>query len=878
MSFPAQNPSAEMKYEARHCLARPGRDSAGEQQIEAKMESNSNRLAGDFLYLVSEYLCDAEKSKFLVSSKSTYLEFFAMQGGIKNIFFESTYKGPFFDEEYRNRRRSYRRRQHTAIVLTSYGFIHRWHYQFGPRHSSGNEKAVEKICHLGISPISGFWLRQIHSIYQAKNSFFILDMNKRLYAFGNNRKKQLGIGIGAGDFIQHPLLIPALADINITSVCCDNPNIISATSDKGEVFIWGALNNGIPTRFSQPRGIPPVLPQSRVADGALQYAHAETTAEEVAAYKIRNQPHGNYISADGKLYTWYQEEVRAFSPFEHSEYLTHQQHIPLEKPIKSHHYLAPPRYYLGDPGDSAIIDNDGTIYTYGLNYKWLLGQGDFSLIEDVPIPRPVLPLCYESVTLVCSSTMHTVTVLTQSNRLFTWGKGLPHRDSLHEESYSSDTNHATWIGGYHHAENRALLEPAHLVVDVNSKILHLKVDDNGLWAAVDAEGNVITWQVAAYSSIIPISYEQCYEDYYYPPRTSQLPLCSALDKVHQEQLEESIIFKGRQHMLRQHAHYGEIKEENASPSLAVNADDIQLYKNINTLISALKKMEDESALEVLQEARYFVDNTNPEDLRCELHCQILKLIKHDGYFQFVAQNNRGWSWCTYYWSSYVKLRLNIAILLKVLTSYYPERASRHAQGLNISKPGTYSADGLFMDIIGTLLKSAESGGFSDHFYTELRSIYYEAVGRRARALRGAAGADLELTAYFRATVSMGLQNELKRVQEKNQEFEGKVARLEREKAELKNENAGLKGENAGLKGRIVELEHENEGLKKSISRRDATTEKVDTSSSMQVRLFGSSTPVHRRTARVTTLSGASGDDASHSSAFKPLNLPSSPGT
>ncbi|XP_046853542.1 RCC1 and BTB domain-containing protein 1-like isoform X2 [Xenia sp. Carnegie-2017] len=124
-----------------------------------------------------------------------------------------------------------------SMVLTSNGEVFAWGYNNSGQIGSGstvNQATPRKVT-------AGIGSKEIFCIACGQSSSMAIDSNGELYSWGYNGNGQLGLGCNTNQ--PNPCRVTGLIGTFVTKVVCGYAHSL-ALSDTGNVFSWGANQNG----------------------------------------------------------------------------------------------------------------------------------------------------------------------------------------------------------------------------------------------------------------------------------------------------------------------------------------------------------------------------------------------------------------------------------------------------------------------------------------------------------------------------------------------------------------------------------------------------------------------------------------------------------
>eukprot|EP01138_Halocafeteria_seosinensis_P009428 gb/GECG01009635.1/.p1 GENE.gb/GECG01009635.1/~~gb/GECG01009635.1/.p1 ORF type:complete len:1214 (+),score=132.34 gb/GECG01009635.1/:1-3642(+) len=263
-------------------------------------------------------------------------------------------------------------------------------------HESGGKRSK---CHGDVTAIA---VGRRHTLYQTRG--------QGVYASGFNGSGQLGIGSTRSVRLA-PSEIPSLHRRQVISIAAGQVHSLCVTSE-GIVYSWGSgrcgqlgLGSKLPSGFKSPTPVPFFRPQSRA------------TGKSASDIKILGSDDPESWLNSQLAYTM--SHLRESGQ---SELLSRRHNTDADE---LGHIIA-----VRAGGDtSAAITSDGTVFMWGSNKAGQCGVGSS---EDVVLPSKLTSLYDWNISDVSLGEEH-VLALSDSGKLFSWGKGLYGRLGLGDE-------------------------------------------------------------------------------------------------------------------------------------------------------------------------------------------------------------------------------------------------------------------------------------------------------------------------------------------------------------------------------------------------------------------------------------------------------------
>ncbi|OQR74148.1 putative E3 ubiquitin-protein ligase HERC4-like [Tropilaelaps mercedesae] len=290
---------------------------------------------------------------------------------------------------------------------------------------------------------------RVEQVASGRNHTLVLTDNGHVYSCGTNNHGQLG---RQGTNVRRPERVPALSQHKIVQVTCGEQHSM-ALSEAGQVFVWGANNNGQlgdpNAKTSDIRGQPSIV--KKLGSATVQIAsggsHCLALADNGTVFawgsnhsgqlglgisgNIQNTPqeivslqgvplsqiacggqHSMALSKSGTLLVWGSNRHGQLGLGD-----TEDRSSPtVVKSLRKYGL----KYITAGEEHSAVLTADGGVFTFGSGTYGQLGHGTRT---DLPTPRKVVDLMGTVVTQIAAGRCHTVCYLPGRGRIYTFGLG-----------------------------------------------------------------------------------------------------------------------------------------------------------------------------------------------------------------------------------------------------------------------------------------------------------------------------------------------------------------------------------------------------------------------------------------------------------------------
>lgn len=245
-------------------------------------------------------------------------------------------------------------------------------------------------------PVSSLCGRVVRSVACGDTHTLVVTGDGELYSFGRNQNGQLGLE--SRDDALAPQRVKALQDQEVISISCGAEHSLAATAT-GEVYAWGWGRYG------------------NLGVGELTDRLLPTKVQGLAGRVIDRVAcgwrHSLVVDKEGRVCTFGWSRYGQLGHGDNEDQL-----VPKQVDALAHVRVA---HVAGGWRHTVAADEQGRLYAWGWNKFGQLGLGSN---EDVNAPQVVGgALEGEVVSSVSCGWRHTLTV-TQSRKLFSWGRGV----------------------------------------------------------------------------------------------------------------------------------------------------------------------------------------------------------------------------------------------------------------------------------------------------------------------------------------------------------------------------------------------------------------------------------------------------------------------
>ncbi|PRP88021.1 hypothetical protein PROFUN_04449 [Planoprotostelium fungivorum] len=284
--------------------------------------------------------------------------------------------------------------------------------------------------------VSGLRDRRIVKLSCGAEHTLALSSDGFAYSFGSNSKGQLGTG-GNQQFSCVPELIKGRwGDQRIINIAC-GLLISSAITEEGEVYEWGDHSTGL-------------LGNGHVT----QDFYVPMKSTHFTNNPIKQMEYGmsHYIALanNGLLYAFGDNKYGQLG-ITNSAGLVVEDQAELVQSLKGVTQIAAGHYH------SVVLCDDGSIFCFGSNSEGQLGMGDKKNRAAPTKVRFPASLLHDKLISISAGAEHTV-CLTQSGRVFAWGKNNKHQIST---SHKRDIAEPVLVSGLRHQLVRQVAAGGH---------------------------------------------------------------------------------------------------------------------------------------------------------------------------------------------------------------------------------------------------------------------------------------------------------------------------------------------------------------------------------------------------------------------------------
>ncbi|XP_022653995.1 probable E3 ubiquitin-protein ligase HERC4 isoform X2 [Varroa destructor] len=290
---------------------------------------------------------------------------------------------------------------------------------------------------------------RIEQVASGRNHTLILSESGQVYSCGSNSHGQLGrpeVGV------RKPEIITTLYQHKIVQVACGEQHSM-ALSEAGQVFVWGANNNGQlgdpEAKDAENRGHPRIV--KKLGSSAVQIAsgsnHCLALANNGTVFAWGSNQCGQLGLGTAGNYVSTPQDVLSLQGVPLSQIVCGGQHSmvlsksgtllvwgsnrhgqlglgdtvdraspAVVKPLRQHGL----KYISAGEEHSAVLTADGGVFTFGSGTYGQLGHG---CKADQPTPRKIMDLMGTIVTQIATGRCHTICYAPGPGRIYTFGLG-----------------------------------------------------------------------------------------------------------------------------------------------------------------------------------------------------------------------------------------------------------------------------------------------------------------------------------------------------------------------------------------------------------------------------------------------------------------------
>ncbi len=281
-----------------------------------------------------------------------------------------------------------------SAAITENGDLYTWGSNWDGELGNGTTEYICSIPTKIMSNVKSVSLGEDHSAAITKNG--------DLYTWGDNELGQLGNGTTTDVFTSNPTPIKIMSNIKAVSL---GKSASAAVTKNGDLYTWGSNSCGKLGNGTTEDSYIPIKIMSNVKSVSLGW-----------------WSHSAAITQNGDLYSWGYN-----SSGQLGNGTTEDSYIPIKIVIgKSEESEGPvteettlPQVELGGY-HSAVITENGDLYTWGYNRCGQLGNGTATWDEIFPIPNPTPIKIMSNVKSVSLGDFHSAAI-TENGDLYTWG-------------------------------------------------------------------------------------------------------------------------------------------------------------------------------------------------------------------------------------------------------------------------------------------------------------------------------------------------------------------------------------------------------------------------------------------------------------------------